>query len=160
MHISICRRSGYQSTRVLISLLTCTFQYLPQMPRFTLREKLTTISSFFRAKRRSSEPNFWTSCGEDVSSLSSARLRQSSATLLSGVRPFPRNAPSAVLLMGAAPRAHKPSPQSSSTAFRADLRCAAPLSASLSLRCKRWVIPLGLHLLPLPSPPGGSGVVG
>jgi len=115
---------------------------------------------FFRAKRRSSEPSFWTSCEEDVSSLSPARLRLSSATLLSGVRPFPRNAPSVELLMGAAPRAHKPYPQSSSTAFRADLRCAAPLSASLSLRCKRWVIPLGLHLLPLPLPPGGSGVVG
>jgi hypothetical protein len=113
-----------------------------------------------RAKRRNSEPSFWTSCGEDVSSLSPARLRPSSATLLCGVRPFPRNAPSAELLMGAAPRAHKPYPQSSSTAFRADLRCAAPLSASLSLRCKRWEIPLGLHLLPLPSPPGGSGVVG
>jgi len=62
--------------------------------------------------------------------------------------------------MGAAPRAHKPYPQSSFTSFRADLRRAAPLSASLSLRCKRWEIPLGLHLLPLPSPPGGSGVVG
>ncbi len=86
---------------------------------------------FFRAKRRNSEPSFWTSCGEDVSSLSPARLRLSSATLLSGVRPFPRNAPSVELLMGAAPRAHKPYPQSSFTAFRADLRCAAPLSASL-----------------------------
>jgi len=61
---------------------------------------------FFRAKRRNSEPSFWTSCGEDVSSLSPARLRLSSATLLSGVRPFPRNAPSVELLMGAAPRAH------------------------------------------------------
>jgi hypothetical protein len=29
--------------------------------------------------------------------------------------------------MGAAPRAHKPYPQSSSTAFRADLRYAPPL---------------------------------
>ena len=54
----------------------------------------------FRAKRRNSEPSFWTSCGEDVSSLSPARLRLSSATLLSGVRPFPRNAPSVELLMG------------------------------------------------------------
>ena len=114
----------------------------------------------FRAKRRNSEPSFWTSCGEDASSLSPARLRLSSATLLSGVCPFPRNAPSVELLMGAAPRARKPYPQSSFTAFRADLRCAAPLSAPLSLRSKRWVIPLGLHLLPLPSPPGGSGVVG
>jgi hypothetical protein len=74
-----------------------------------------------------SEPSFWTSCGEDVSSLSPARLRLSSATLLSGVRPFPRNPPSVELLMGAAPRAHKPYPQSSSTSFRADLRCAPPV---------------------------------
>ena len=55
---------------------------------------------FFRAKKRNSEPSFWTSCWEDASSLSPARLRLSSATLLSGVRPFPRNAPSAELLMG------------------------------------------------------------
>jgi hypothetical protein len=86
---------------------------------------------FFRAKRRNSEPSYWSSWREDVSSLSPARLRLSSATLLSGVRPFPRNAPSVVLLMGAAPRAHKPYPQSSFTAFRADLRYASPLSASL-----------------------------
>jgi hypothetical protein len=84
-----------------------------------------------RAKRRNRGPSFWTSCGEDVSSLSPARLRQSSATLLSGVRPFPRNAPSVELLMGAAPRAHKPYPQSSFTPFRADLRCATPFSALL-----------------------------
>src|SRR5215472_15202718 len=30
------------------------------------------------------------------------------------------------MLRGAAPRAHKPYPQSSFTAFRADLRCATP----------------------------------
>ena len=47
----------------------------------------------FRAKRRNSEPSFWTSCGEDVSSLSPARLRLSSATLLSGSVPSPATPP-------------------------------------------------------------------
>ena len=77
-----------------------------------------------------------------------------SVTFLGEVRPFYVH-----FLMGAAPRARKPCPQSSSTAFRADLRCASPLSASLSLRSKRWVIPLGLHLLPLPSPPVAQGLL-
>ena len=57
-----------------------------------------------RAKRRNRGPSFWTSCGEDVSSLSPARLRQSSATLLSGVRPFPPQRP-----LGRTPNGRRPS---------------------------------------------------
>ena len=70
----------------------------PKTEVYSSRENAYYQQSF-RAKRRNSEPSFGTSCGEDVSYLSPARLRLSSATLLSGVRPFPRNAPSVELLM-------------------------------------------------------------
>jgi hypothetical protein len=45
------------------------------------------------------QPNLFDDLGVGRFPLSPARLRLSSATLLRGVRPFPRNAPSAELLM-------------------------------------------------------------
>jgi hypothetical protein len=83
-----------------------------------------------RAKRRNCDPSFWTSCGEDVSSLSSARLRQSSATLLSGVRPFPPQRP-----LGSAPNGRRPSRALAvSPVFLHSVPCRPPLRCA-SFRC-------------------------
>ena len=64
------------------------------------RRKSAYYQRFFARRDATSNQPLDEMCGEDISFLSPARLRLSSATLLSRDRPFPRNAPSAELLMG------------------------------------------------------------